>query len=137
MYGEKLASNSFKSSGAGSSIQRRGETSAEVTFAQAGQANVLLTVTTKSGLRLTDKKEIEVLRTPNISSALGGTQKQNRKQTIIAEIATNPQHPLKELWIEIEKKGGGERVRLTYDTNGGKNLLKNSSLIKTRAIYDN
>lgn len=137
MYGEKLASNSFKSSGAGSSTQRRGETSAEVTFAQAGQANVLLTVTTKSGLRLTDKKEIEVLRTPNISSALGGTQKQNRKQTIIAEIATNPQHPLKELWIEIEKKGGGERVRLTYDTNGGKNLLKNSSLIKTRAIADN
>lgn len=136
MYDEKLASNSFKSSGAGSSTRRSGDTSAEVSFAQPGRANVLLTVTTKSGQKLNDRKEVDVLRTPSISSSLGGVQKQNRKQVITAEIAVNPAHPLKELWIEIEKKGGAERVHLDYDTSGGKNSLDNSDLIKTRAIAD-
>jgi len=136
MYDEKLALNSFRTSGAGSSAKRSGDTSAEVSFAQPGRAEVLLAVTIKGGLKLTDKKYIDVLRTPSISSVLGGTQKQNRKQIIIAEIAVNPQHPLKELWIEIEKKGGAERVHLNYDTYGGKNSFKNSAFIKTRAIIN-
>ena len=136
MYSEGLAANRFTVSGAGGSARKDGETSARVTFIQSGSASVLLTVTTKNQLRLTDRKEIEVLQTPKINSELGGTQKQNRRQVITADIAVNPAYPLKELWIEIEKRDGSERVHLNFDVNGGKNERDNSAMIKTRTIRD-
>lgn len=140
MYDEGLASNSFAASGNGR-VKRINDTEADVTFEKAGKQNVTLKVKTKSGDALTDKKYIDVLKTPTIIDTLGGVQKENRKQVLSIVIAENPRYPLTELYVEIEKKGGAQRVHLEHDTGisdkgYGSNTNDNSLLIKTRAIKD-
>ncbi len=140
MYDEGLAANSFTASGNGK-VKRQGDTEADITFNEAGKQSVTLKVKPKNGSALTDKKYIEVLKTPSISEILGGVQKENRRQVLSVTIAENPNYPLTELYIEIEKKGGAQRVHLEHDVSiagkgSGSNVNDNSSLIKTRAIKD-
>ncbi|MBQ3122904.1 MAG: hypothetical protein IJC14_01985, partial [Firmicutes bacterium] len=140
-YDEGYGSNKFTASGS-SRVKRIDDTEAEVTFNSPGSNTVTLKVTTDSGNTLTDKEDIEVLRTPAILETLGGVQKENRRQVLTILVAENPSYPLTELWVEIEKKGGSERVHLDHDLSiaggagSGTNTNDNSTLVKTRAISD-
>ena len=136
MYRRKLAENRFRASGVTGKITKMDTVSANAVFERAGKAAVTLSVRMRDGRQLSDQKAIEILRTPAIAARLSGTQKQNRKQILAAEIAVNPDYPLTELWMEIEQKGGKNRVHLEYDTAGGANQRDNSEMIKTRPIGD-
>ncbi|MDR2133216.1 MAG: hypothetical protein LBP30_07725 [Clostridiales Family XIII bacterium] len=103
-------------------------TDAKIIWPVAGEHDVTLRINLK-GRSDTDTKPIEVLRTPAIIDALGGRQKENRKQTLSASIATNPNHPLKAAWMEVTEKSTGETVRLYPDE-----ALVNTAHIKTRAM---
>ncbi|MDR1571524.1 MAG: hypothetical protein LBS32_03265 [Clostridiales Family XIII bacterium] len=132
MYSEKLASNAFApGEGSGASVAKVVTwTQREVLWPKAGSYSLRLDV--RAGIAQgSDAKPIEVLKTPAVIDVLGGAQKQNRKQTLTARIATNPLYPVKAAWMEITEKSTGEKVRLEM---GG--ALDNSANIKTRAIAD-
>ncbi len=146
LYEEGLASNSFSvpKSTAGSAV-KTSLTSADITFDNAGTYPVTLKINSGAGAefssssRLSDSKSIEVMKTPAILGNLAGVQKKNRKQILNITVATNPMYPLTELWVELEKSDGTEKVRLdhTYADAGFKDTLNvnvNSDMIKTRAI---
>lgn len=136
-YVEKVATNRFsiKANGVGN-INKKYRTRADLSFHKVGTFPVELRVDLKNGTRLTDTKYIEVKKTPVINDMLQGVQKQNRKQIISANIITNPNYPLSEVYIKVSEKGGGNPVTLYHNT-GETNTLNNSSMIKTRAIKDN
>ncbi|MDR3294617.1 MAG: hypothetical protein LBT26_02140 [Clostridiales Family XIII bacterium] len=131
MYAEKLASNSFTpGKEAGAAVSFLTDTDREITWPKIGFYEVVLRVSSRADSNSdTDVKPIEVLRTPAIIDTLGGSQKENRKQTLTAVIATNPLYPVKSAWMQIVETGSGETVRL--NRNGA---LQNSASIKTRAI---
>ncbi|MDR2295456.1 MAG: hypothetical protein LBD95_01540 [Clostridiales Family XIII bacterium] len=138
LYSADAAYNNFRathefrpSAGANAAMVTNYEgvyTDAQITWPTVGEYEVTLRIALK-GISDTDKKPIEVLRTPAIVDVLGGRQKENRKQTLTANIATNPKYPLKSAWMEVTDKASGEVVRL-YPGKG----LENSEHIKTRAI---
>ncbi|NCB42577.1 MAG: hypothetical protein EOM59_08150 [Clostridia bacterium] len=137
VYAQNLASNSFRivESGAGN-VSNKSDTSADVTFNTAGNFNVRLNVNTTSGQSDWDTKPITVKRTPCILHSLGGTQKQNRKQSLFVTVAQNPAYPIMELWVELEDAQTGESVRLAHQMDGSANTLLNNDTIKTRAIIE-
>ncbi len=149
-YAENYARNSFQivesNTGGRVSRLRDSDTEADVTFPHKGSYHVQLRVSPRYGGRLYDTKPVEVLKTPTVIASLGGTQKQNRKQVLNIKVATNADNPLRELYVEIRRKGAEdpaagsqaedqvERVRLVNHLDGRKNVLQNSETIKTRAI---
>ncbi len=135
-YQEKIATNRFSivESGAGS-ISKKTNLTAQAVFREKGTYNVRLRVTPKgSSTDLYDVKPIEVLKTPTVIVQLLGTQKQNRKQILNVSVATNPDNPLKELYVELHQPDSGEVVKLIHHLDGTENTLQNSGLIKTRPI---
>ncbi|MDD2217926.1 MAG: hypothetical protein PHX63_05795, partial [Eubacteriales bacterium] len=135
-YEEKLASNKFvPSSAANATMKKTSSTSADITFPKRGTYPVRLEVSLKGGAKLTDTKEIEVLKTPDIIASLGGTQKQNRKQVLNARIHTHPERPLTILYAELQTENGSQKVRLEHLIGNEQNNEKqNSDEIKTRPI---
>ena len=136
-YAEGIARNSFSivESGAGSvGNDPEDRTLARVTFPQKGHYNVRLKVSPKWGGTVYDTKPIEVLKTPTVTAALEGAQKQNRKQVLKVKVATGPDNPLTDLYIEIRRPLTGEKVRLENRLDGVENTLQNSEIIKTRPI---
>lgn len=96
-------------------------------FNQVGTANIELQVSTDTN-DYYDTKSIEVRKTPDISASLGGTQKQNRKQTLSFSVATSPGYPVKDVWVELSDPATGEKVHLTPSST------VNSTNIKTRLM---
>ena len=133
MYQEALANNAFLPAGAAAN-NRTGLTTADLTFNKIGTFPVTLKVTAKTGADFRDTKNIEVRKTPTIIAALGGVQKENRKQTLNVTIATAPLFPLKTLQIEVSRESTGECVHLFHLVEGSENQLVNSNGIKTRPI---
>lgn len=137
-YREGHARNSFSIVESGAGTVRRDPDSrieAIVTFPQKGIYRVQLRVAPKYGGALYDTKPVEVKKTPTVLAALGGVQKQNRKQVLSVKVATNSSSPLEKLWIELKQKETGETVRLVHNLkNPANNVLKNTQIIKTRAI---
>ncbi|MDR2770475.1 MAG: hypothetical protein LBB57_00395 [Clostridiales Family XIII bacterium] len=130
-YAAGKARNAFSPSReAEASLASITSTEKDITWPKVGDYEVTLRISA-GGSSDTDTKPIEVLKTPAIIASLGGRQKQNRKQTLSAHIATNPLYPLRAVWMEITEKSTGETVRLNM--NGA---LQNSANIKTRAIED-
>ncbi len=136
-YEEGKATNKFSivESGAGS-IRKDKVTPvyATATFPNKGYYNVQLKISPKNGGSLYDTKPIEVLKTPTVLANLGGTQKQNRKQVLTIQVATNADNPLKQIWAEITNLETGEKVHLTQNFDGKENTLDNTAGIKTRPI---
>lgn len=136
-YAEKYADNSFHIVESGAGTIRRSpdkQTEAVAVFPRKGSYNVKLRVTPTGGSSLYDTKPIEVRKTPTVVASLGGTQKQNRKQTLDIRVATNPDNPLETLYVELTHKETGGKVRLTHNLDGRENQLINTDMIKTRAI---
>lgn len=135
VYSQHLASNSFRIvEGGVGSTSKRNDTHADVTFNSAGNYNVRLNVNTTSGQSDSDIKPITVKRTPCLLHSLGGTQKQNRKQSLFVTVAQNPAHTITQLWVELEDVQTGESVRLYHQTDGSTNTLANNDTVKTRPI---
>jgi hypothetical protein len=131
MYSEGRARNEFRtSSEAGASQTAITATERDISWPRIGEYDVTLRISA-NGDSDTDTKPIEVLYTPAVTGNLSGAQKQNRKQTLSANIATNPQYPIRTAWMEITEKASGESVKLYMDGS-----LRNSDNIKTRAIKD-
>jgi hypothetical protein len=131
MYSEGRARNEFRtSSEAGASQTTLTSTERDISWPKIGEYEVTLRISANSDSD-TDTMPIEVLKTPSVAADLGGAQKQNRKQTLFASIATNPLYPIRTAWMEITEKTGGESVKLYM---GG--TLQNSDNIKTRAVKD-
>lgn len=128
-YEEKIATNRFTPlpGGAGTAIKDT-LTTAYVTFPRRGQYSVRLDVDTADGKRLSDTKPIEVLRTPYIIDNLGGIQKQNRKQTLNISVATSPDQPVTDYYIQLKDMKSGQVITLTKDQRQA-----NNATIKTRA----
>ncbi len=146
LYEEDLASNSFSiPQYVSGNVQRIGSTTSDVTIDKTGYYPVTLRVDAKAGgeftpsSKLMDTKNIEVMGTPAILENLAGVQKKNRKQMLNITVATSPKYPLAELWVELERSDGTEKVKLEHVYTGTgfdetQNTLVNSELIKTRAI---
>jgi len=146
LYEEDLASNSFSiPKYVSGSVHRTGLTTSDVTIDKTGFYPVTLRVDAETGgefttsSKLTDTKSIEVMETPAILENLAGVQKKNRKQILNITVATSPKYPLTELWVELERCDGAEKVKLEHVYTGQgfdetKNTVINSELIKTRAI---
>ncbi|MGI6751854.1 MAG: Athe_2463 domain-containing protein [Anaerovoracaceae bacterium] len=133
---EGLATNRFAimESGAGK-ITKTTSTEAIASFHKEGSYNVRLRIAPKDKAYLYDMKSIIVGKTPTIIHSLTGTKKENRKQTINISVATHPDFPLEEMWVEIENPDRGEKVKLNHKPfNPEDNVKKNSETIKTRAI---
>ncbi|HZK01758.1 MAG TPA: hypothetical protein VFC96_02730 [Anaerovoracaceae bacterium] len=135
IYSEKLATNSFKTIGGSGSARKIKDTTAEVSFKNTGFHHVELTVKPKGGAQANDIKPIEVRRTPAIIDSLGGTQKQNRRQTISLNIAKRTDCSLDEVRIKIEYLDRDDSVTLYHNVKKPyENELNNSDYIKTRPI---
>jgi len=134
-YEENLGSNRFSIVESGPNrLTRISSIRAEATFRNAGYYHVELRVTPKDGSPVYDTKGIEVRKTPSIEHTLTGVQKQNRKQLLSLQVATHPDYPLTEFWLEIVDPDTDERVRLYHNLGDGENTLENSEMIKTRPI---
>ncbi|MEA4987918.1 MAG: hypothetical protein VB095_07645, partial [Anaerovorax sp.] len=135
-YEEGKASNRFSilESGAGSIRKNSTPIYATATFPNKGYYNVQLKISPKNSGSLYDVKPIEVLKTPTVLARLGGTQKQNRKQVLNIQVATNPQSPLKRVWAEVTNLETGETVHLDHNIDEKENELDNTDGIKTRPI---
>ncbi len=139
VYSEGLGSNSFKTIGGSGSVARIKSTEAEVSFRQTGFHQVQLKASAKNGGTGTDTKTIEVKKTPAIQGTLGGVQKQNRKQSLIVNVAKRTDVTIDSFWIKIESldenREEDETVVLTHDTqNPSANTLTNGPTIKTRPV---
>ncbi len=136
-YEEKKATNKFSIVESGAGSIRKDKTTpvyATATFPNKGFYNVQLKISPKNGGSLYDTKPIEVLKTPTVLANLGGTQKQNRKQVLTIQVATNADNPLTQLWAEVTNLETGEKVHLAQNFNGKENTLDNSAGIKTRPL---
>lgn len=132
-YEESVATNSFSTIPANAGkATRESKTAANVVFPQKGNYNVKLTIDTIDGDKLTDTKPIEVRKTPYIIDRLGGFQKQNRKQLLNISVATFPDKPIVDYYIEIKDLKTNQSVTLTKDQ-----LQQNNSTIKTRPHITN
>lgn len=109
------------------STEKISDTKRQYIFNQVGTFNVQLQVTA-DGKKYYDTEDIEVRKTPDISASLGGTQKQNRKQTLSFSVATSPGYPVKDVWVELSDPATGEKVHLTPSST------VNSTNIKTRLM---
>ena len=140
VYANNLADNSFYAEEG--QTRRISKTQATVCFGKPGTYDVTLTVSPNGGNDDEDTQSIEVLPTPTILHSLTGTQKENRKQVLNLQVATNPNDPLTELSVtlgHVITGGGGsettdESVTLVNLLGKGMNTLANSATIKTRAI---
>lgn len=135
MYNEHLASNSFSlvQSGKGTIKKLDWPNYAEAVFFAKGKYDVELSVKLKGqSTRLKDQKSIQVLKTPNIEDALGGTQKQNRRQDIYANIAVHPDYPIEELTIQVENVKTGEQITHRYQK--GQIISGNGERLKSRPM---
>ncbi|WP_027399165.1 hypothetical protein [Anaerovorax odorimutans] len=133
MYAEGLGNNKFRVvEDTPSKVTRVDDTNANIVFDKKGTYNIKLDIRT-----ITDKKDsctnpIEVRKTPYIEDSLGGVQKQNRRQDLIANIATSPEYPVVKTWIEIEDLETGEKICHYY--GAGENDKLNDDHIKTRKM---
>lgn len=125
-YKEGFASNSYRAFGG--NVRRKG-VDAEVIFFKRGIYPVTLQVDLKSGGRLFDTKNVEILKTPFANVKIGGVQKQNRKQIFTAHIATCPAKPIINYELEIEDLTSGEKAKFDKD-----NLKHEGNSIKTRDL---
>ena len=126
---EGLASHSFKTDASDYSRKQWDISSYQFTFWKEGNYNVTLEV--RADGRAEDTKPIEVRRCPDANVALGGFQKQNRKQTLTAEVAVNPKYPVSKWWLEIKDRASGEEVTLD-----AAHLFAETANIKTRAVKE-
>lgn len=135
MYNERLASNSFSIVQAGKGTIKKLDwpNYAEAVFFSRGNYDVELSVKLKGqSTRLKDRKPITVLKTPSIEDALGGTQKQNRRQDVYANIALHPDYPVEELTIQVENVKTGEKV--THHYQKGEISSENGERLKSRPM---
>ncbi len=119
-YEEDLATNDVDID-SGNGYVRRSKSSKvlfDTTFTKVGRETATLYVYLNSGEELKDTKPIKVLRTPAITSSLTGFQKQNRRQTIKADIAVNPSYPVTDWFVEITDCGTGETLIVNKDFTG-------------------
>lgn len=126
---EGLASHSFKTDATDYSRKQWDISSYQFTFWKEGNYNVTLEV--RADGRAEDTKPIEVRRCPDANVVLGGFQKQNRKQTLTAEVAVNPKYPVSKWWLEIKDRASGEEVTLD-----AAHLFAETANIKTRAVKE-
>ncbi|MDR3242900.1 MAG: hypothetical protein LBT34_03105 [Clostridiales Family XIII bacterium] len=104
----------------------------EITWPKTGNYSVTLNIASPiDGKKDSDTKPVEVLKTPAIFGNLSGNPMENRKQTVAGQIVTNPNYPLREVWVEIKEKESGESVKLYKGSE-----LVNSENIKTRKIEE-
>ncbi|MGP1570199.1 MAG: hypothetical protein ACTTH0_04680 [Eubacteriales bacterium] len=125
-YSEGLAENYYE---AFSGTVDEDGINANVTFFKRGVYPVTLRVRLKSGGDLFDTKNVEVLKTPYADVKIGGVQKQNRKQTFNAHIATCPRKPITAYELEIVDLTTGETARFNE-----RNLKYEGNCIKTRNL---
>ncbi|MDR1135983.1 MAG: hypothetical protein LBL49_07385 [Clostridiales Family XIII bacterium] len=130
-YAEKIAAASFNFPAASNaSAITLSSTEKEILFPKTGRFEVTLKINSAAASKSdSDAKYVEVLKTPAIAAAIGGAQKENRKQIISAKIAANPLYPLKTVWVEIKESRTGETIKLVKD-----GALSNSVNIKSRAM---
>lgn len=127
-YEEGVASNRFVPLPSGSGkASKTSKTTADVIFPKRGFYNVRLDVNTIMSQTLIDTKPIEVRKTPYIIDYLGGFQKQNRKQLLNISVATYPDKPIVDYYIELKDLNTGSIVTLTKDKP-----QENNATIKTR-----
>ena len=133
-YAAGKGSNRFSVAQNGGKLKRTSDIEAEITFSREGVYDVILKAIPKTGTADSDNKSVEVLKTPAILHSLTGVQKENRKQVLNIDVATNPDYPLRELWVELEDAESGEKVKLAHNMGAEENARSNSGLIKTRPI---
>ncbi len=121
--------------GAGS-IRKSGRTGAIAVFDKPGTFSVKLTAAADNGLRDTDTKSIQILKTPAILEDVGGVQKENRKQKLIVTVAQDPRHPVNELTIRLTEPESGESISVSKVFGGAENAPANASHIKYRSLLD-
>ncbi len=125
-YEEGIAQNSYK---APSGHAKRKGKDAEITFFKRGIYPVTLEVAVRQGGRLYDTKNVEILKTPFANVSIGGVQKQNRKQTFSANIATSPGKPIVSYELEVKDCKSGETAKLSNEK-----LKFEGNSIKTRVL---
>lgn len=134
-YEEGIARNDFVTvpySAGTVSQSGRNPTEATAVFPRRGNYSVKLNIDLKNGGFLSDIKPIEVRKTPYIIDSLGGFQKQNRKQILVASVATYPGKPITDYYIKIKDLNTGEEINLTKSNPQGTNAV-----IKTRQVKKN
>ena len=108
----------------------------ELTYDNAGTYPVTLNVETANGLNDTDSKCIKIKPCPSISVNLGGSQKQNRKQTLDVRVQQHPSYPIKSLNITVTELGSGETISVNRSFSGTQPAPVNTDHIKYRSLYD-
>lgn len=132
-YEEGVATNGFTTVPSGSGrATKTTKTTADVVFQTRGSYSVKLTADISGGQRLTDIKPIEVRKTPYIIDRLGGFQKQNRKQLLNISVATYPDKPIVDYYIELKDMKTGQSINLTKAKP-----QENTASIKTRTHTTN
>lgn len=109
------------------STERISSTRQQYIFNTPGAYTVQLRVTA-DGQSYYDTDSVEVRNTPDVSASIGGTQKQNRKQTLSFSIAKHPSYPITDIYAIIRNTSTGEEVKVTPSSNP---ITTN---IKTRAM---
>lgn len=112
VYDDKLARNYYHSV---ADKVVRDQKDANMTFMRRGDYPITLEVVLKGGQRLYDTKRIEIRKTPYLDLRIGGVQKQNRKQSVNADVVTAPGHDIVEYTLEIRDKTTGEICRISQD----------------------
>ncbi len=121
--------------GTGTVIQNN-YTSARLMFNAPGDYQVDLDISA-SGLRDKDSAGIKILKTPALSTAVGGNQKENRKQTLQIIAAQDPEHPIVRLYAELTELSTGEKIHVEKNFGSGEEERpENTDNIKYRSLTD-
>ncbi len=134
-YGDRLARNSFSfSSPSAAELRRLSRTEARLSFRQAGEFTIGLSVTA-GGMEERVNSPIEIRRTPSVSASLSGSQKQNRRQLLQISAAQDPDHPVTELMIVISSSADGDIARIERSRAPGGALMPAGSSTVSGGIF--
>lgn len=136
-YAQGLASSSLSADAGGMTrIRKIDSTTAELVFGNEGRHGVQLRVRAR-GASDRDRKFIEIRPVPDVKAYVGGTQKQNRKQTLNISAAQNPESPITKVDILLQDEESGEEIRTCWTIEDGPcTSLGNSENIKYRVLKD-
>ena len=134
-YRSGLARGRISVLGGAASVKKAAPAESVLCFDSPGSYTLRLDVSAGS---LSDSvtSPIEVRKVPYVNAVLGGTQKQNRRQTLQLVIAQDPRHPVRELSLELRDVLSGEKVSLKEVIGEGFREPENSENIKYRTMTD-
>ena len=133
-YASGLAEHSFRTPGA--TRDSRTSTSVRLKYDQDGTYCVTLDVDTADGKSVSVSRSIRVLPCPRLSVSVGGTQKQNRRQSLLIRVRQSPDFPVRSLSIRLEDPESGESICTERNSDGPQAAPVNTENLKYRALCE-